>query len=170
MLKINKKQNIVIRKKGFVLLFALFLTSIILFITLSLSKIAQKEIVLQTSAKNTNNAFLAADTGAECAIYHDVGVPISHFGLDPNDPDNPFYTSCAGTDIDIFTPIDTNKWEFVLPQLGENGIACVIVKVDKSAPDNTVKITSKGYSSGGDTINCTSSNPSRVERVIEINY
>ena len=59
------------KERGFVILFAVTLSSIILSIALGVANIALKEASFSTSARSTNNAFLAADTGAECALFHD---------------------------------------------------------------------------------------------------
>jgi len=51
-------------KKGFVVLFAVMLSSIILAITIGIANISIREIKFSTGAKDTNNAFFAADAGA----------------------------------------------------------------------------------------------------------
>ena len=51
------------KNKGFVLIFAVTLAAILLSIALGISQIALKEIKFGTSAKDTNDAFFAADTG-----------------------------------------------------------------------------------------------------------
>src|SRR3989344_7795571 len=56
---------------GFVILFAVMISSIILAIALGVSNIAFKEIKFSTSVKDTNDAFFAADTGLECALFND---------------------------------------------------------------------------------------------------
>jgi len=59
------------KNKGFVILFVVTLSSILLAIALGAANIALKEIKFGTSAKDTNNAFFAADTGAELALFND---------------------------------------------------------------------------------------------------
>ncbi|HEV7424440.1 MAG TPA: hypothetical protein VGO21_04595, partial [Candidatus Paceibacterota bacterium] len=58
-------------RSGFVILFAVTLASIILAVTLGAINVALKEIKFSTNAKDTNNAFFAADVGVECAEYYD---------------------------------------------------------------------------------------------------
>lgn len=160
----NKKQ----KNKAFVMLFAVVLSSIILSITLGLANITLKELNFTTSAKNTNDAFFAADTGAECALYYDLVGVSSAFGVPP--PPN---AVCAGTIVDLNngtgTPAD--PWVFYLHPLGTLGKACAVVSVsrDTAVPPVTT-IISKGYDTGGDTPDCTSTNPNRVERQIELTY
>jgi len=59
-------------EKGFVILFAVLLTSIILAIAVAIANVSFKEIILSSSARESHYAFYAADSGAECALYHDL--------------------------------------------------------------------------------------------------
>ena len=63
--------NQIKNNRGFVILFAVTLASILLTISLGVSNIALREIKFSTSAKDTNDAFFAADTGTECALFND---------------------------------------------------------------------------------------------------
>ena len=42
---------------------------------MSIMNISYKEIIFSTDAEETNEAFFAADTGAECALYYDRSNP-----------------------------------------------------------------------------------------------
>ena len=147
--------------KGFVLLFTMVLSSILLAISVGVSNIALNEINFSTSAKDTNNAFFAADTGIECALRYDRS--------DNNAFTGPALMNCAGNSI---TPTPSGSpasfWSFVVPRLGSDKQSCAIVSVDKSVLNST-KIISKGYNIG-DPTNCTSTNTNRVERELEANY
>ena len=61
-------------KKGFVILFAVTLSAILLSIALGVSNIAFNEAKFSTSVKNTNDAFFAADVGAEQALFWDYNL------------------------------------------------------------------------------------------------
>ena len=109
-------------RSGFVILFAVTLSSILLAIALGVSNIALKEINFSTSAKNTNDAFVSADVGAECALYNDKSI-INKFPL-------PFsatpISSCAG-----LTPTPTGSgtattasYDFVVTGLGSLAQGC----------------------------------------------
>ncbi|MBI2627475.1 hypothetical protein HYW72_00935 [Candidatus Nomurabacteria bacterium] len=56
---------------GFVMLFAVTLSAILLSIALGISNIAFREVRFSTNARDTNDAFFAADTGAENALFRD---------------------------------------------------------------------------------------------------
>lgn len=142
MSKKNIKKN-----KGFVILFAVTVSSILLAISLGISNIAIKEIKFSTSAKDTNDAFLAADTGIEYALFHDKGASD--------------YVPAPGT---------TQTWDFNVYAAAGGGVSCARVSVTK---DDTVSpmattIVSKGYNIGDET--CSSPNPDRIERELTISY
>ncbi len=59
-------------KKGFVLAFSLLISSIVLALALGIFNILLKQIVLTSSARDSQIAFYAADAGAECALYWDT--------------------------------------------------------------------------------------------------
>ena len=172
MKKINSKNQ-----NGFVILFAVILVSIILSVTLGLSDITFKELRFGTQAHNTGEAFLAADTGAECALLYEfkgsfmTSTGDSIYGYATSDSE-PLSIECAGSNIALNLDesgvySSTGPWVFYLPNLGSSGKACAKVTVTKSGP--STNIISKGFSFGGDTANCYSINPNQVEREIEIN-
>lgn len=59
-------------QKGFVALFAVLVSSILLLMALSISGVAYKEQLLSINAKSSQYSFTAADAGMECALYWDV--------------------------------------------------------------------------------------------------
>jgi len=62
--------------KGFTLLYAVVVTSILLASALSIISIALRELALTTSSRESQYAFYIANTGMECAQYWDTaGVP-----------------------------------------------------------------------------------------------
>lgn len=164
--KIDKKNN-----KGFALLFAVLLSSLILSISFGVSNIAVKEIKFGTSAKDINDAFFAADTGIECALFNDKMTSTSFMT-----PGGSGTVSCIGTTSPLTyvanDPLYSSlpSWSFVLSNF--NNQACARVTVVKNAisnpPNVTTFIVSKGYNIGGATCNSLSAN--RVERQLEANY
>ena len=159
-------------KKGIALLFAVMLSAIFLSIALGVSSIALKELNFSSSAKDSDNAFFAADSGVECALYNDKldstvfiekGEPVIFcFGVNRYEVKN----SIGETSMDF---------SFNVSGLGSNGQSCVAVDVlktiDRSTDPMTIlstKITSKGYNLGRD--DCSWNGENRVERVLEVNY
>lgn len=140
----NFKKN---NNRGFVILFAVTISSILLAIALGVANVAVKEVKFSTSAKDTNEAFLAADTGIEYALFHDKApseyVPVAN---------------------EAFT------WDVVVASPGLNSCAKVSITKDNTSPPNTTTlIVSKGYNVG-DTGTCDSANGDRIERELRISY
>lgn len=136
--------------KGFVILFAVTLSSIILAIALGITNVALKEVKFGTNARDTNDAFFAADTATEYAFFTDK-YPNSSF---------------------VVVPGAKQTWNFVVSGLGGMGESCAKVSVEKdntSVETTKTTIITKGYDTG-DPITCDSSNPDRVEREIKTIY
>jgi hypothetical protein len=150
---------------GFVILFAVTISAILLSIALGVTNIAFREIKFGTSAKDSNDAFFAADAGIECAMVYDRLDP-DYFDEPSNDPKNAFtgaaVMNCAGSVITIIQN-PPSFWSFTISGLGNGGQGCAKVTVDKT--DLNPIFTSKGYNNGGYT--CISG-PNTVERQIEL--
>jgi len=151
------------KNKGFALLFSVMLSSIILAITLGIANISFREIKFSTSGKDTNDAFFAADTGAECALYNDKASSLS-FVETTEEITASGTIECLGETIDLNGEYPV--WNFVISGLGNEEKGCAKVNVDKSDSIVTT-ITSKGYNNGGS--DCEQDSNS-VERVLELNY
>ena len=57
---------------GFTLLLAALISSIVLALGTSIFGIVQKELILSSIGRDSQHAFYAADSGAECALYWDI--------------------------------------------------------------------------------------------------
>lgn len=163
MQKITSQKN----KKGFVILFAITISSILLAVALGVANIAFKEIKFSTSSRNANDAFFAADTGVECALQNDKSTS------DIFTSDSSATTmNCVNSAISLSKTVSAQTtWDFVVPSLGSSGQACAKVQVvkDFSDPLNILStITSKGYNSGDSS--CASSDTNRTERQLEVSY
>lgn len=60
------------RQAGFTLLLAALVSSVVLSLGAAIYQLAVKELVLSSLGRDSQLAFYAADTGAECALYWDV--------------------------------------------------------------------------------------------------
>jgi hypothetical protein len=152
------KKQLLKRHKGFILLFTMVLSAILLAIAIGASDIAVKELMFSTSARNSNDAFFAADQGADCALYFDK-LSINHFPL--SGTQGP--VSCANGVANNGSGDGTNaNYSFSIAGLGSLGSGCSQVYVSKVVDStNTLKttITSYGYSPSGLD---TSKNPSCI--------
>lgn len=86
------------RERGFTLLIAALVASVVLALGASIYTLAQHQITLSALGRDSQFAFYAADTAAECALYWDFRY--AYFGTAaPTDPQaqNP---TCDGQTID----------------------------------------------------------------------
>ena len=151
------------QSRGFTLFVAIIITATLLLVSTGITSITYKSNFLTSSSRESQYAFYAADTGAECAIYWDVK---NSSGL------SAFATSTGST---IFCNQDAaNVYNPSPANVGGNSVStftmtflpdpyCAVVTVTKAA-DNTTKIESLGYNT------CDSSNPRRVERAVRVSY
>jgi hypothetical protein len=160
MIKISLKK---IKNKGFVLLFAVTLAAIFLSIALGIASVALKEVNFSTSAKNSNDAFFAADTGVECALYYDklgafVTGNVSQI------------INCNSSNVSVNESSSSLPyWNFNISGLDSGGQGCTKVTVDKTV-SNTTTITASGYNQGGGSAGSCSPGPNNVERVLSSFY
>lgn len=170
--------------RGFVVLFAIVLSSIVLSVSLGIANIAYKELIFTTSTKNSNEAFYAADAGAECALYYDQTnvivanntptVPIGN-AIAFGQPTSSVVTECAGTTVNLNSGSGTalDPWVFYLFPLGSSGKACSKVSVwkDDTVTPTATTIDAKGYNIYDPTsATCGFTGANRVERHIKLTY
>ena len=70
--------------RGFTLLLAALVSSIILAIGISIAELAKKSVTLSSVGRDSQFAFAAADTGSECALYWDVRYSLFQIGAAPS--------------------------------------------------------------------------------------
>ena len=156
MMNTNSKFN-----KGYTLLFAVLVSSLVLSVGISILNISKKEFLLASSARESTTAFYAADSGLECAKYYD---DLGYF-----DSPTPTVgdTKCALTTIT--TPIVNGNF-----QININNSACAIISVKKTLNTTTnvlvTNIESRGYNIGWNGSSCSSPSPKRVERALYYTY
>lgn len=153
-MKINKKN-------GFVVLYAVLVTTVIVAVGLIMSNIMVKQIILSTTGRDSQKAFYAANAGLECVIFWDreyeaFGYFIS--GIYENDIYSPI--ECNGQPIDIENGArsDGYKDDITIQFPDTNSMA--IVSIDKNTSNPNSIIISKGYNS------TDLSSPRLVQRII----
>lgn len=133
----KKKKN-----EGFVILFAVTISSILLAIALGISNIAIKEVKFSTSAKDTNDAFFAADTGIEYVLFHDKNGDCT--------PE-----SCS----------------LSITGLGSTEQSCVNVTFSETGSSPVITtIISKGYNTGENVSGVCTPGINSVERELRVSY
>ena len=144
---------------GFTLLVAVLISGVLLSVALAIFNITIKEILLSSSGRDSQFAFYAADSGAECALYWDQkggGFSTSTAGsISCNNSDDPSLSNVGGVGYDTAMTF----------QFEVDGF-CSIVSVTKSETHPRTKIESKGYNTTCDN----TVNPRRLERAIRVTY
>ncbi len=135
---------------GFTLLLSLVVMSAVLVTSLGIADIVAREINLSSIGKESQVAFYAADTGAECAMYWDIQAG-------PLSTKTETQISCAGVS-GLKVGGATTNFKFDLP----NG-SCVSVDVNLS-------VSPKIIQAHGFNITCASTELRKVERILEVKY
>jgi hypothetical protein len=154
--------------KGYTLLFAVLVSSLVLSVGISILNVNKKEFLLASSARESTSAFYAADSALECAAYYDLVD--NRFEI----PSYPSYVSCAGNSPRISDAglqyvndgtVATSIFDIKLTET-----SCATVTVRKS--DTETSIQSRGYNIGWNSTDnkCNLPSPRRVERALYYTY
>ncbi len=169
--KTNHPRRGRVSQAGFTLLLAALVASVVVSLGTAIFQVAQKQILLSGIGRDSQFAFYAADTIAECALFWDFRF--GYFALTTPTGVNP---TCDGQSIAIsptaadlpypFThePLPINL--FIGPD--SNGY-CAIVTVKKEEIGGAVRtmIHADGYSVSCDQ---RGTSPRALQRSIELNY
>ena len=136
---------------GFVILFAVTLSALLLGIALGVSNIALREVRFGTNARDTNDAFFAADNGIESVFFEDRTGGLCL-------PTPPLYTP--------------TECPYVISKLGSGDVSCAKVKLTKinTSVGIAATIISKGYNNGGSDLGKCDPSPNAVERELKATY
>ncbi len=177
-----KKFNFTNNQNGFTLLLASLIASLLLAIGLAMFTIAQKEIILSGLGRESQYAFYAADSGAECALYwafQGAFDPLqSYHGAKCNEQPIGEYRPPEST-----TPTDliiggkgyvggesvTSFW--FEQQESSSKKRCVKVKVTKYETGAVrTKVDSRGYNVGCNSDGEPITSPRTLERAVQMVY
>jgi hypothetical protein len=151
-------------QRGFTLLLAALISSIVLSLGSSIFLIAQKQITLSSLGRDSQFAFYAADAAAECALYWDLRY--SYFstttsGVSPTCDNEELTVSGLGAEAPYVA-------EFQLDFFTDSsGGYCADVTVSKNASSPFTVIHADGYS-----VPCASVETSAraLQRSVELHY
>ena len=156
-------------KRGFTLLIAVLVSSVMLSIGVAIYNIVSKQVILSSAGRESQFAFFAADTGVECVLYWD-----SNF--DAFSSSSAQVMSCAGDrpippenitrvyEEDFAHTMTTTTTEFSFSMVPGIVNPCVDVKVVRSERPTRTTIESLGHNT------CVITNPRRIERAIRVRY
>ncbi len=161
------------KNKGFTLLFASLVVSLVLALGLSIASISLQQFLLASSGRESQEAFYNADTGIECALYYDHGK-VSGFQFPVASGDPPGTIICNGQSADGSTPVTNNGTTTTFYLINPSGATCdatkssYAIEVNKAPAPQTetffTDIRARGYNT------CDAGNPRRVERGLEVKY
>ncbi len=170
-------KNTRINSKGFTLLLATLVSSLLLSVGLSMFTIAQKEIILSSLGRDSQYAFYAADSGAECALYLDFkGVfdtSAATHGATCNTVVVGEYRPPESVDLSDLVlggesfvgGLATSEFFFELNN------RCIKVEVTKFETGTVrTQINSRGYSVGCDAAGEPVQTPRTLERAVRMRY
>lgn len=181
------------KNKGFVILFAMLISTVILLIASGIFNVVQKEVVLSSYARESQRAFFAADSALECGLYADlVGVVPTATG--PATPFSVFTSSdnifeCGGLEVEssYLSSASSSAYEYPFVFRYRNGFSedtsCAYVLVEKESTNDItdgteVRITAVGFNVCTDnnglftgTLNVPDYNdPTLLERRLSLTY
>lgn len=144
-------------KRGYALIIAIIVMSVMLSFGLSLGSLAYKQSVLASGARESVYAFYAADAALECMLYADQQLNAFSYADHYDNPGSPPPSSpgnitCNGTSVPYSSytpdPGQTNRVYSVMYRVPVSASQCAEVYVykkrsDQSAPNTT--IYSQGY-------------------------
>lgn len=146
--------------RGFTLLIAVVLSSVLVSISLSLIDIAYKQIVLASTATQSGYAFYNADTALECALYWDQ----KHNAFDYTRPMAASLLICGNQAVTGYTVTSGGGFKqtsFSVPCVG--GGTASSVTVEKNSSGGT-RLYGNGYNT------CATNDVRRIERGLKATY
>lgn len=175
---INMKKNFNIKKtKGFTLLFAVIISSLLLSIGVAILDLALKQFSLSSTGKNSQVAFYAADNGLECGLFWDrnaSGVSAaSVFATSSQSGNQTGAVNCDGVISTSTVTADatdaTSTFWIYYSNTTHSSAPCAYVQVIKTGSSTSATTEATTVNSSGYDI-CNSANPTITERSIESNY
>lgn len=148
-----------VSQRGFALLIAVVLTSVVLALGMALLDIAYKQVLLSSSAKNSQYAFYNADSALECALYYDQQQ--GAFFYNSNYGGTIQCSNIAVTSFAANQDGSARTTVFSIPcASGGTSADVTVIKT----PSNGTDIYANGYSS------CDANLPTRIERGLKAKY
>ncbi len=150
--------------RGYTLLFAILITSIILSVGVSILSIARKEVLLSSGAKESQTAIYMADNGLECALYWEGQNFFSTTTLAyGDDPEEVASLTCDGTVHSVTTQTIGAEWIARFPIVSRS-----VERVGNERRCSLVTVGGRLGSSASEF--CDQINLKRVERALQFKY
>ncbi len=151
------------KEKGYAILFAVVIISVISVIAFGLSSSTYKQLILSSLASDSQVAFFQADTGSECGLYADMVEHLNEASISPwlcgvtvNQDNTTFMIDETSTGIPGYTLTPINP--------GTAPCFDIVVTNDTVSAPPVTTMRARGYN------NCDKNNMRTVEREIQITY
>ena len=188
-----------INQRGFTLLFAVLVSTLVLAVGASIISLALKQVQLSGTSRDSQYAFYAANTGYECAYYWDVHG-YNDKDLFPINNDTNFYYEPGGTETDITCLSETdslgdiNRNSIVSsgdpvnwiqnpvsdPTESSPSVTSFSIRFDEDEVPYCADVTVSKWIDSDDNVittidsrgynTCDEDNPRRIERGLELTY
>lgn len=167
------------KSRGFTLLLAALVSSIVLALGASIFTLARKEVTLSSLGRDSQYAFYSADQAAECALYWDARYGFfgtsTPAGVTAPNPmcDGQTLTDQNGADINLQRPSPasypyTMTFKYGPRSAGVSYCAMgYVLKTQDASGVVRTTIHADGYSSSCVTL---ASNPRTLQRSVELHY
>lgn len=138
-----KKNADTTSSRGYAILFAVLMVSIILAIALGVLNVALKEFKFAGTARNSHISFFAADTGGECALYAKKNGMLN--GVSLTTPPSMICDTQTVTSTGVDLGNSVTQFQFQ-PIAIQNGCALVDIVIDNSSTQvSKTTINAHGY-------------------------
>ncbi|MBX4189373.1 pilus assembly PilX N-terminal domain-containing protein [Candidatus Parcubacteria bacterium] len=136
-----------IKERGITLFIAMIVTATLLLISTGIVTLAVREAKISSTARESQHAFYAADTGIECALYWSAKSPVVAGST----------ITCNNTVSPVF-----NGYPFTFDVNFSPDPYCATVTIARSGGQTTIE--SRGHNT------CDTTNSRRVERAVKVTY
>ncbi|KND49171.1 MAG: hypothetical protein AB203_02120 [Parcubacteria bacterium C7867-008] len=147
--------------KGFTLLIAIILSTVVLSVGLSLLDVAYKQTILASTAKQSELAFYNADSALECALYYDQKFN----AFDYDSPIGAGAITCSSTPVTNYTRDISDPTKhitiFALPCADGGSYATTTIY---KYPGGATALYANGFNT------CNAADPARIERGLKATY
>lgn len=155
---------------------AVVLSAVAAAVTITLTELAYKNLLLSSAAKESQYAFYAADSALECALYWDNGAS-GHkkfsFNASPASPSGVACPTDSGSAIAFTASYDSGNNRTIYQSSGwfpVNNGQCATLSIYKLGAPDAQENTTYMYANGVD-VPCTElSNPRAIERGLKASY